>query len=217
MSAIQRERFWAKVDQSGDCWLWTGAMSYGYGHFVVDRVVRQAHRVSYEWFVGAIPAGRKVGHTCDNLACVRPDHLELRAELMDRLFAKVDASGDCWEWTAFRTDDGYGRFQLANRANRPAHRVVYELLVGPIPAGLQLDHLCRNRGCVKPDHLEPVTKLVNGRRGFGPTARHGRSTTCPRGHLYDALRKNGRGTIARRCTQCDAERDRQRSPARRAA
>ena len=81
----------------------------------------------------------------------------------DRFWSKVDASGDCWEWTACRRN-GYGRVGW-DASIRQAHRVAYELLVGPIPPGLQLDHLCRNPGCVNPDHLEPVTMQENIRRG----------------------------------------------------
>lgn len=80
-----------------------------------------------------------------------------------RLLAKV-RFGDCWEWTARRSPEtGYGQ-AWANGTQRLAHRAVYELMVGPIPDGLQLDHLCRNRACVNPDHLEPVTSTESNRR-----------------------------------------------------
>ena len=81
------------------------------------------------------------------------------------VWKKVDASGDCWLWTGYITPLGYGTLTV-RRLGRgfKAHRLVYELLVGPIPVGLELDHLCRNTRCVNPDHLEPVTHAENMRR-----------------------------------------------------
>lgn len=83
-----------------------------------------------------------------------------------RLWPKIEI-GACWVWRegCARTRDGYGQFWLGGQM-RLAHRVVYELLVGPIPDGLHLDHLCRNRACVKPDHLEPVSNGENQARGM---------------------------------------------------
>lgn len=80
-----------------------------------------------------------------------------------RFWSKVDASGDCWEWTGGRTDTDYGLFNVDRRMVK-AYRFSYELLVGPIPDGLEIDHLCRMRHCVNPDHLEPVTRSENNRR-----------------------------------------------------
>lgn len=110
------------------------------------------------------------------------------APYADRFWARVDASGDCWEWTG-ATVKGYGAVRIKRRLWY-AHRFAYELLVGPIPQGLELDHLCRNLPCVNPDHLEPVTHAENMRRG---SQRGGRvlaalnrsKTHCPRGHPYD--------------------------------
>jgi hypothetical protein len=72
--------------------------------------------------------------------------------------------GGCWEWTGAKDRDGYGTMHHRNRPYR-AHRFAYEQFVGPIPDGLVIDHLCTNRGCVNPEHLEPVTNAVNIKRG----------------------------------------------------
>lgn len=72
--------------------------------------------------------------------------------------------GECWPWRGALRPTGYGTFTLRRgswRTSKPAHRAVYELLVGPIPEGLEIDHLCSNPGCVNPEHLEPVTHLEN--------------------------------------------------------
>ena len=77
----------------------------------------------------------------------------------------VDPDTGCWNWQLFVSARGYGRSGGKDHSSSLAHRVVYERLVGPIPEGLQLDHLCRNPRCVNPAHLEPVTQNVNQRRG----------------------------------------------------
>lgn len=85
----------------------------------------------------------------------------------ERFWPKVERVEDgCWLWTASLTGDGYGRISLGGKFGPMglAHRVAYELLVGPIPEGLELDHLCRVRRCVNPEHLEPVTHAENVRR-----------------------------------------------------
>lgn len=113
----------------------------------------------------------------------------------------------CWVWKGAGATNrtSYGRFQpeLGNRHLTPAHRWAYEQLNGPIPDGLQLDHLCRNRHCVRPSHLEPVTCKVNLLRGETFNARNASKTHCPAGHPYsDANLRiwNGR----RVCRACDS-------------
>lgn len=100
-----------------------------------------------------------------------------------RFWSKVQKGDGCWEWNASREKAGYGSFRLGERTVK-AHRYAYELVVGPIPEGLHLDHLCRNRGCVNPDHLEPVTHRTNVLRGAGVTAANARKTHCIHGHEF---------------------------------
>lgn len=89
--------------------------------------------------------------------------------------------GGCWLWKGYVAKDGYTRFKV-NRQSIPAHRFSYELARGPIPDGLELDHLCRIRHCVNPEHLEAVTHQENQRRGL----RGELLTHCPRNHEYTA-------------------------------
>jgi hypothetical protein len=85
--------------------------------------------------------------------------------LEERVWAKVEKTEGCWLWTAAISPNGYGKFMVSGRPVN-AHRLVYQLTVGPIPDGLDLDHLCRVRHCVNPDHLEPVTRSENLLRGY---------------------------------------------------
>lgn len=114
----------------------------------------------------------------------------------------------CWIWTGGRQSAGYGRLSFGARTL--AHRAVYELLVGPIPEGLTLDHLCRVPLCVNPDHLEPVTRGENVLRGNGLSAQRARQTHCIHGHEFtpENTGLNGRG---RRCLMCQNARNAQRS------
>lgn len=100
--------------------------------------------------------------------------------LIERLDEKIDKSGDCWIWTGWKNDKGYGNIVIDGRRRR-THIVSYELHVGDVPTGLELDHLCRNRACVKPEHLEAVTHQVNIARGMILK----RLDYCQRGHKLD--------------------------------
>ena len=104
----------------------------------------------------------------------------------ERFWEKVKKSDTCWLWVGNLNEAGYGYFHLAPPRGRrvKAHRYAYEALAGPIPDGLQLDHLCRVRNCVNPAHLEPVTVRENTRRGMSPAAKHGAKTHCVHGHEF---------------------------------
>ena len=138
-----------------------------------------------------------------------------------RFWTKVDKDGpvweahgtSCWEWTGALTSAGYGTF-TQQRRRIYSHRAAYEALVGPIPAGLEIDHLCRNTRCLRPDHLEPVPPRVNKARGDSPSAHFGRRTCCAHGHEYTPentrWRRHGRNGLSRRCVACALQREEER-------
>lgn len=130
--------------------------------------------------------------------------------LILRMASKFTIGPDCWEWTASRPH-GYGQISVGGRAGRPrrAHIVLWELLHGPVPDGLELDHTCRNTACIRPAHLEPVTHAENMRRARGLN----RPTHCKHDHeltpenTYVELVATG-GT-AWKCRTCRARRNRE--------
>ena len=128
----------------------------------------------------------------------------------DRFWANVNVDGVCWEWdqTKLNETTGYGVFGADGRSTS-AHRYAWEILVGEIPSGKQLDHLCRNRGCVNPDHMEPVTIEENVLRGYGITAQNARKTHCVRGHEFNEsntrYRTGANGKTWRKCRACARE------------
>lgn len=121
----------------------------------------------------------------------------------------------CWMWTGYVDGEGYGYFVVDGRRAR-VHRYSYELMVGPIPGGLVLDHLCRNRKCVNPKHLEPVTNAENVLRGESASAASARATECINGHELSGenLRLDDDGH--RRCKTCERDQGRERLRLRRA-
>lgn len=139
--------------------------------------------------------------TCDDLRLGGTD-------VSVRFWSKVDASGDCWLWVAGRTPNGYGKFKIAGQS-LGAHRVAWRLLVGPIPDGLAIDHLCKVKRCVNPDHLEPVTPRSNVMRSSSWAARQAGQTHCKRGHPLSGPNLARWGKRGHRfCRICHRERTR---------
>ncbi len=137
-----------------------------------------------------------------------------------RLMEKVLFGDGCWEWQGSMDRRGYGQIQ-AGRRGQPrikAHRAMYLVLVGDIPDGLELDHLCRNTACVRPSHLEPVTHRENVRRGAASAPLLVRATHCKYGHSITGDNmmwryRDGRPRLS--CATCTRERDRLRARANR--
>lgn len=132
---------------------------------------------------------------------------------------RTPPESECWEWTGKQYPNGYGQHRPNRRLKAfMAHRVVYELLVGPIPQGLDLDHLCRNRLCVNPEHLEPVTRSVNIRRGVAGANRTAWAATrrfCAHGHrrsLENTYRRKPSGWGCRVCDRLAGKRWRDSHP-----
>lgn len=125
---------------------------------------------------------------------------------IDRFTSKHSPHGDCWEWTAARHPSGYGKFFIEKRAGRTvlayAHRWSHEHYIGPIPDGYEVDHLCRNKWCVNPAHLEAVLPVENKRRVPRPI-------TCGKGHEFtpeNTAYRTRRGVRTRDCRECRRER-----------
>jgi len=129
---------------------------------------------------------------------------------------KVDKAGadGCWLWIASTTAAGYGQLSVGTTM-RYAHRLSYEWLIGPIPAGLDLDHTCRTRRCVNPDHLEPVTRSENNRRGLLSALRP-EPMACPQGHVYDEANTYVNPKGSKVCRTCTRNRNREWAKAKRA-
>ena len=145
--------------------------------------------------------------------------IEPLAERLLRLRYVTDS--ECWEWIGSITKNGYGVTNIGSRSNGQKrttayiHRASYELYVGAIPEGRDLDHLCRNRKCFNPKHLEPVTRKENVLRGIGPKifgALNGTKAHCKNGHPFTSdntiYRANGKW---RRCKMCDQNRSKHRT------
>lgn len=140
-------------------------------------------------------------------------HAEQRPQLRRvdpaiRWWSYVERTATGWWWTGYVGPNGYGALGISGK-HILAHRFAYELLIGPIPKGLQLDHLCRDTSCVKviadeygPAHIEAVTPRVNSLRSFSPLALNAQKTHCKHGHPFDAANTYARLTGGRTCRTC---------------
>lgn len=130
-----------------------------------------------------------------------------------RLWRRVNKTYGCWEWSGYITPRGYGLMSLPldtpHGSSRQPHRIAYMLEVGPIADGMQIDHLCLNPACVRPDHLESVPPVVNSRRANVPGRVSEDPTSCAWGHALTAenLARNG---DAQRCRECSNSQARKR-------
>jgi hypothetical protein len=132
------------------------------------------------------------------------DTAKLAAKM--ELFSIPEPNTGCTLWLKHLAPNGYGTVAVGGRV-RYAHRVAFELAKGPIPSGLQIDHLCRVRSCINPQHLEAVTQKVNWFRGFSPPALNAKKTHCRRGHLLDSRHFVYGKARGRYCSTCNRDRE----------
>jgi len=128
----------------------------------------------------------------------------VHAPLEERTWTRIEKTDTCWLWTG-ALSNGYGIFTYRGK-HYLVHRYIYELVVGSIPEGLTLDHLCRVRNCCRPEHLEPVPAAINKERGESPAARNARKTHCNRGHEFTEENTMRDANGKRRCRRCNRER-----------
>jgi hypothetical protein len=121
-------------------------------------------------------------------------------------WSKVDKTETCWNWKGYLQPNGYAAY--GSKKNRDyAHRISYRLFKGEIPNGLDIDHLCRNRKCINPEHLEAVSRRINLLRGIGFPSIEAAQTHCIHGHEFNQVNTNF-NSGKRKCRACDAERHR---------
>lgn len=172
------DRFWAKVERTPDCWLWTASTTnVGVGQFRLGRTNVPAHRYAWQLIHGAAPAG-DLRHGCGNMRCVRPEHMVLASRrsgpvslarpAVVRFRSFVKHGPGCWLWQGSTMADGYGQFRYYDEAAgwsrmTAAHRFAWELENGPIQRGHEIIHRCGVRSCVRTDHMVLADPAVAAR------------------------------------------------------
>lgn len=130
-------------------------------------------------------------------------------DVLARFMSKVESQPDgCWQWSGSKTKGGYANLKVGGKT-LVAHRLSFEHFVGPIPEDKQLDHLCRNRACVNPEHLQAVSSRVNVLRGIGTGARYARRTSCSHGHPFTEENTYVRPDGGRKCRICKRSQNRE--------
>lgn len=143
-----------------------------------------------------------------------PEKNRVGVDPLTKIIARCEI-GLCWSWQRGQSSSGYGVVAYGGR-NHYTHRAMWELLIGPIPAGMEIDHLCKNKLCCNPEHLEPVTPRVNKLRSGSPSGRHARREVCDQGHPFseeNTVIRHGYRT----CRTCTRDKSRAYKASRRAA
>ena len=219
-----------KFNEETWCWDWVSSLnSGGYGQFSFQNKTYKSHRMSYMLFKGYISEDKEIDHLCHNRKCCNPEHLRLvsrsenlsnrnmkksgysigkrlgnNADILDKLYIKIniDEQTKCWNYNRIPDKDGYGWFSFDYITYR-IHRFSYLLFQGEIPKNHVIDHLCGNRLCCNPEHLEAVNHKENMVRGnTGKNNHQSLKTHCPHGHEYTDFNTYMNPKGSRECRTC---------------